>query len=243
MALCCLCERPVDRWLPHPRQSERSRFMVLMDTVGSDLSVFWCPHCRSTDRDRHLWMYLTAGGLTDCLSGAAILHLAPERPLEVLIEARGPARYERGDLQPVQPHHQRLDVQALPFNDASFDLVIANHLLEHVTDPMQALSELYRVLRPSGVLVAQTPYAPGLARTFEMTTPVTADFAALFYGQDDHRRLFGGDITDWFHAAGFEGRPVPHESALAGMDGAEFGINPREPLFVFTRPAALAAAA
>lgn len=243
MPLCCLCEHPVERWLAHPRQAERSRFMVLMDTVGSDLSVFSCPHCGSTDRDRHLWLYLQAAGLLPLLAGASVLHLAPEVPLEARIAAAGPARYERGDLQPVRAGHIRLDAHALPFDDESFDLVIANHLLEHVRDPSQVLGEFRRCLRPGGVLVAQTPYAPRLARTFEMLTPVDADFATLFYGQSDHVRLFGADLEGLFGAAGFEGRLLPHDAVLPGIDGAEFGINPKEPFFVFTRPAALAAAA
>jgi hypothetical protein len=40
MAFCCLCERAVDSWLPHPQRAQRSQFMVLMGTVGSDLSHF-----------------------------------------------------------------------------------------------------------------------------------------------------------------------------------------------------------
>lgn len=42
------------------------------------------------------------------------------------------------------------DVQALPFADASFDTVVANHLLYHVPDRPRAYAELRRVLRPGG---------------------------------------------------------------------------------------------
>ncbi len=48
------------------------------------------------------------------------------------------------------------DVQHLPFPDASFDLVIANHMLYHVPDPARAVAEMARVLRAEGVLVAST---------------------------------------------------------------------------------------
>jgi len=237
MALCCLCERPVDRWLPHPEQARRSEFMILMDAVGSDLSIFHCPHCGCTDRDRHLWMYMAAVGLPEQLAGARVLHLAPERPLEPKIEACGPASYVRGDLHPSRPHHQRLDAEALPFPDASFDLVIANHLLEHVAHPGRALAEFARCLAPGGLLIAQTPFAPHLRHTFELSTPATPDFARLFYGQEDHVRLFGQDIAEHFHAAGLRGALLPHAQLLADMDPLEFGCNRHEPFFAFSKPA------
>jgi SAM-dependent methyltransferase len=48
------------------------------------------------------------------------------------------------------------DVQSLPFNDESFDIAIANHMLYHVPDPDRAVAELARVVRPDGVLLAAT---------------------------------------------------------------------------------------
>ena len=48
------------------------------------------------------------------------------------------------------------DAQALPFEDASFDVVVANHMLYHVPDPGLALDEFARVLTDDGVLIAST---------------------------------------------------------------------------------------
>lgn len=46
------------------------------------------------------------------------------------------------------------DIQALPFPDHSFDVVMANHMLYHVPDIHRALAELQRVLKPNGLLIA-----------------------------------------------------------------------------------------
>ena len=48
------------------------------------------------------------------------------------------------------------DVQALPFADNSFDVVVANHMLYHVPDPDLGVAELARVLRPHGALLVAT---------------------------------------------------------------------------------------
>lgn len=50
----------------------------------------------------------------------------------------------------------RADAQALPFIDATFDAVIANHMLYHLTDRPRAFDEIRRVLRPGGRLYAAT---------------------------------------------------------------------------------------
>jgi ubiquinone/menaquinone biosynthesis C-methylase UbiE len=49
-----------------------------------------------------------------------------------------------------------LDAQDLPFSEARFDAVIANHMLYHVPDRPRALAEIRRVLKPSGRIYAAT---------------------------------------------------------------------------------------
>ena len=49
-----------------------------------------------------------------------------------------------------------VDAQALPFGNASFDLVVANHMLYHVPDRPRAFAEIRRVLRPGGRFCAAT---------------------------------------------------------------------------------------
>lgn len=55
------------------------------------------------------------------------------------------------------------DVQDLPFDDSSFDRVIATCLLHHVADPLRAAEELRRVVRPGGIVTMLIPCDPGMA--------------------------------------------------------------------------------
>ncbi|TDM08995.1 MAG: SAM-dependent methyltransferase [Ideonella sp. MAG2] len=236
MPHCTICDHTVDAWVPYPLAHLRSDFMKLMHAVGSDAAVYQCPHCGCTDRDRHLWLYLHTIGVVQQLRGASMLHIAPEIRLEPKFATLGLAAYIRGDLFPSRPGVQKVDVEGMSFADESFDLVMCNHVLEHVNSPERALAEFYRCLKPGGVLIAQTPYTPLLKKTFEMHHNPEGDFKRVFYGQDDHVRLFGSDIASYFHAAGFRGELYPHEAVLAHCEREALGINPREPLFLFSKP-------
>jgi SAM-dependent methyltransferase len=238
MPYCVICDQPVATWIPYPLTHLRSEFMKLMQAVGSDAAVYQCPHCGCTDRDRHLWLYLMAIGLLPKIRGARMLHIAPEIRLEKKFLATQLAEYVRGDLFPVRPGIKKVDVERMEFVDDFFDLIVCNHVMEHVSSPERALAEFFRCLKPGGVLIAQTPYTPLLKKTFEMHTNPEGDFRRVFYGQDDHVRLFGSDIVSYFHAAGFQGELYPHESFLGQFDRLEMGINPREPLFLFSKPLA-----
>lgn len=50
------------------------------------------------------------------------------------------------------------DGHQLPFEDASFDGVIIQAVLEHVVDPVRCVEEIHRVLRPGGLVYAETPF-------------------------------------------------------------------------------------
>jgi SAM-dependent methyltransferase len=53
---------------------------------------------------------------------------------------------------------RRDDVEALGFEDASFNAVVCWSVLEHVPHPLKAISELHRVLRPGGLIWVQLPF-------------------------------------------------------------------------------------
>jgi ubiquinone/menaquinone biosynthesis C-methylase UbiE len=87
----------------------------------------------------------------------AMVNLGAERAIGVdaLDERIVQARERERDNPTVRFLHASVD--ALPFNEASFDGVLLNEVLEHVADEVQTLREIHRVLRPGGHLVVMSP--------------------------------------------------------------------------------------
>jgi SAM-dependent methyltransferase len=101
-------------------------------------------------------------------------------------------------------HFEVGDVFALKYDDASFDVVHAHQVLQHLVDPVAALVELRRVLRPGGVLAARdsdygafawAPEDPSLDRWIEIYLAVTT--------RNGHNARIGPALLGLAHAGGF----------------------------------------
>ncbi len=233
---CAICGHAVWRFMPYRGGSRDSPgLMGALGMVGSNADHFECPRCGAHDRERHLLMYMRADGILAQLRGKPLLHFAPERRLSRLIADAVPSRYVRADLFPNSPDVERVDMLAMQFEDESFDCVIANHVLEHVSDVDRALAEIHRVLKPQGMAILQTPYSAKLHRTWEDAGIDSPAARLQAYGQEDHVRLFGRDIFARIVAGGFESRVQQHAELLADVDPVTAGVNPDEPFFLFLK--------
>ncbi|KAA3627116.1 MAG: class I SAM-dependent methyltransferase [Proteobacteria bacterium] len=65
------------------------------------------------------------------------------------------------DLSGGEPVNLRGDAHVLPFSDGSLDAVIMQAVLEHLAEPRTALTEVWRVLRPGGILYVEIPFLQG----------------------------------------------------------------------------------
>jgi SAM-dependent methyltransferase len=213
-----------------------SSFTRVLDVVGSDVDHFECPRCGSHDRERHLLMYLEASGLLSGMKGKAVLHFAPEKRLSEVIAAAGAVRYLRCDLYPRHPGVQRIDMLNMELESHSFDLLIANHVMEHVADDRQALAEICRVLKRGGYAILQTPYSNKLHQTWQDDGIANENDRLVAYGQEDHVRLYGRDIFDRFEAFGLISRVTGHFELLPNTDARKLGVNTTEPFMLFQLP-------
>jgi SAM-dependent methyltransferase len=109
-----------------------------------------CPICGSLERHRLAFVLLR----NRIARGQRVLHVAPE-PMIIPWLVSLSSEYLNIDLQ--IPAMKQMDLTDLDISDGSKTLVWCSHVLGHIPDDQKALSEMYRVLEPGGVLVLQVP--------------------------------------------------------------------------------------
>lgn len=83
----------------------------------------------------------------DSLMAGPVDFYAIDTSAEMLVQAKSVMQHAWLD-----PHLQQADVMSLPYEDQSFDVVMAAHVLEHLPDLQRALAEMVRVLKPGGMV-------------------------------------------------------------------------------------------
>ena len=99
-------------------------------------------------------------------------------------------------------HH--FDLHDVPFDDNSFDIVMCNHVMEHVENDLQCMSELFRVLKPGGWAIMQVPIDFSRSKTLEDPSIQSPKDREKYYWQKDHVRLYGLDYPNRLESVGFK---------------------------------------
>jgi hypothetical protein len=101
------------------------------------------------------------------------------------------------------------------------------------------MKEIFRVLKPGGLAVLQTPYSDKLSNTFEDEGIREDEVRLQAFGQEDHVRLYGKDLFLRLGSVGFIPRVLEHDVALKKYGESFYGVNRREPFICMSRPAAV----
>lgn len=234
---CPLCERSARLFLPN-----RNKSIIGQKTIDKYNIVamgnrqhYQCPWCGSTDKERLVWWHLSQL----LSSGQKILHIAPERNTRRRIQEIPDIDYTcgdkfYGDMRYMDGRYSgvdQIDVTSLPYTDRSFDIIICNHVLEHVGDESRALSELYRVLKKGGKAILQVPVSYA-TKTIEDCSVKTEEERERTFGQIDHVRIYGIDYPTRLEKVGFV---VIDISPGDRPSLSRYGVNASEHLYLCKR--------
>lgn len=190
-----------------------------------------CPGTLSLERHRLLWLFLKEQTtfLTDAI---AVLHVAPEQVFYSKFRSFTHWNYTTTDL-----HSPLADVKAdlcaLPFDKDTFDLILCNHVLEHIPDDLKAMEEIHRVLKPGGTAILQVPLEEERQTTFEDDSITDPEERTRIFGQYDHVRVYGQDYYKRLENSGFETNANDFVSTISKSQVDRFALpNERIPVAI-----------
>ena len=208
--------KPVWRsyWLSiQEHQCVRSPFAMETFNVGA----YSCPSCDAFDRERLTALYLEQAFVSlDPRARYRLIEFAPAHSLHRMIRRHAFIEYRSADLLNPDVQDRGVDLTDMPrYPDASVDVFLCSHVLEHIPDDRKAMRELNRVLKPQGFGVLLVPLFPDVHETHEDPQIETLEARWKYYGAGDHVRQYGKqDFVHRLEEAGF---------SVDQLDVAHFG--------------------
>lgn len=196
-----------------------------------------CWNCESLERHRLLWLYINEKMFIPPHK-VRLLHVAPEKVFYQIFSVNENIDYYPCDLNPENYYHTgkvkiiKADITDIHFDDHFFDIIICNHVLEHIPNDLKAMKELFRVMKQGGMGVFQVPIDYSREITFEDFSITTPEGRIEAYGLPDHFRIYGHDYIDRLATAGFMVTEDNYASTLNPADLLKYGINVSEMIYI-----------
>lgn len=180
------------------------------------------PSTLSLERHRLLWLYLKreTNFFKDHLK---VLHFAPEQAFYRRFKNLDNLDYTTTDLNSPLAD-VKADICDLPFSDNSFDVILCNHVLEHIPNDKKAMQELFRILKVGGWGIFQIPQDLHREHTFEDDSITDRNERAKIFGQYDHVRIYGRDYFEKLRKVGFKVEEIDYTSRLTEEEIDKFRL-------------------
>ncbi|MDD4157299.1 MAG: methyltransferase domain-containing protein [Candidatus Cloacimonetes bacterium] len=162
-----------------------------------------CPRCYSTDRTRLIYLFLKHYKPEFFTAKFKLLHIAPEISFYRLFKKLRNIDCYFADLDSPLADI-KMDITNIKLSSEYFDVIICNHVLEHIPDDIQAMSELYRVLKTGAYAILQVPISYKIDETYEDNLIKSPEEREREFGQRDHVRIYGKDYIDRLQSVGFK---------------------------------------
>lgn len=186
-----------------------------------------CPFCGSLSRNRRLWNLLKE----DNRLKGKVLHFSPSRSLFYILKKSNQIQYFSTDFENEFLADYKFDITNIGQDQDKFDVIICYHVLEHILDDKKAISELYRVLKPSGTMFIQTPFKDGAI--YENKTITLPEEKLKHFGQDDHVRIYSiNGLKKRLNNGGFK---VTDNTFVKEQHDVYFGFKSPETLLIATK--------
>jgi len=212
---CPICTKRFITFIPFGSKNKRANAL--------------CISCLSLERHRLIWLYLTKEtDLFERTEPINLLHVAPEDCFFKMLKNHKSINYFPVDKFEEGYHYlsatKKIDITNIAEKDNHFDVILCNHVFEHIPDDHKAMTELFRVLKVGGWAILQVPIDYDLAVTFEDETITSPEAREEAFGQVDHVRQYGMDYKDRLAKAGFSVSAIKYTDSFNKKEIFKFGL-------------------
>lgn len=204
---CPCCESHLKQFVDGGYKDRHERYNAER-YMGIDQMVK-CPVCGSFPRHRiqALWMNENM----EQIVGKKVLYFSMEKSMKMWckrnkIDCTTADLYKEADL--------KIDIENTGLEEDSYDVIVCNHVLEHVSDFRKALKELYRIIKPEGMVIVSFPTDLSLDTVYEDNLVVSEEDCRKHFGQSDHKRIFGRDSKELLESIGFNVSEISENSFI-----------------------------
>ena len=223
---CNFCNHQYKIFVPRYASEEDTPALEKYQVIGGDGENVYCPYCGSTCRERFVLQVLKEK--VDCIN-KKILHLSPEKKIFDFLKTKSTvitADVEPGFYKLIDKNVLYADATALPFDSEMFDIVIANHIMEHIPEDSKAMKEIFRVLKPKGKAILQIPFSEVIPHTIENPFISDPQKQSALFGQKDHVRIY--KIDDYLNRLSKSGFTVNYIKPESLTMWQKYALQPRE---------------
>jgi SAM-dependent methyltransferase len=193
-----------------------------------------CPKCKSLPRTRLIPFAMDYFKIDK--PNLKVLHVAPNKTeyWGVKSKLHEIQQYDRMDIRAIKHVDFVEDLTQLSFEENVYDLVVIWHVFEHIEEDKKAIAEVYRVLRPHGILLMSVPIFPlGRDLTYEDASIPYKAYEQI-HGHDDHCRSCGLDYYKRFEVLGFTTNELKVEKLESNLIH-KFGLKKGHVAWCFTK--------
>ena len=192
--VCSVCKRKSVDFKPLPmsffkdmQDNQFSHSPFLFETFN--FSKYSCSYCGSSDRERLYALYIDKY-LIKNKTNYRILDFMPSGSFKAYMKNHHSIKYITTDLLSNEVDINTDIHKMNEFKCEEFDFFICSHILEHVTDDLTAIKELYRITKKGGSGIIMVPIALKLDNIIENIDTANDNERWKYYGQGDHVRLY-----------------------------------------------------
>lgn len=210
-----------------------SKFKIFGNFGLNDRTNALCYNCRSLERHRLLFLFLQKNQdlFLNLDRPTRLLHFAPEKAFFDYFSNIPDLDYYPCDLSPeqykfgVSKEVYKVDISSIHFDDNYFDFILCNHVLEHIPDDVQAMSELFRVMNKGGSGIFQVPVEYSRSVTYEDKNIISPEERLKAFGQTDHVRRYGTDYKNRLEKVRFKVDEINYVSQFSTEDIFKYGLD------------------